>query len=357
MSSVPRAAAWSALPTALPAATGMAAAAVRPPRRAAIAWRWLLPLLALAVALTFVAKGYQLFQATMVLAYAIALVGLNLLTGYNGQISLGHGAFFAIGAYATGILMERGGLPYWLCVPAAGAVSLVVGYAFGRPALKLEGLYLALATFALGVAMPQLLKYKHLEAWTGGVGGLVLVKPEAPFGLPLNADQWLYLFALAVAVAMFWIARNLIDSGSGRAMRAIRDHAMAAEAMGVDNAHYKAMCFGVSAAFTGIGGALSAIAVQFVAPDSFTMFLSISLLVGIVVGGVGTLWGAIFGALFIMFVPSLAEKVSKAAPWAVYGAVLILFMFVMPGGVMGLVRRAQAWWVARRAAPPARSEG
>lgn len=303
----------------------------------------LLMLLILAVGLVFVAKGYQLFQATMVVAYAIALVGLNMLTGYNGQISLGHGAFFALGAYVTGILMEHADVPYWATVPAAAAVCLLAGYLFGRPALKLEGLYLALATFALAVATPQLLKYKHLEAWTGGVQGIVLMKPDAPWGLPLTQDQWVYLFSLAVAVVMFWLAHNLLQSGTGRAMRAIRDHAMAAEAMGVDNRHYKSMTFGVSAAYTGVGGALSAIAVQFVSPDSFTLFLSISLLVGIVVGGVGTLWGALYGAIFIMFVPNLAEKVSKAAPWAVYGVVLILLMFVLPGGVVGLLRKLQTW--------------
>jgi len=302
----------------------------------------------LAIALAFIAEGYQLFQATMVLAYAVSLVGLNLLTGYNGQISLGHGAFFAIGAYTAGILLDRTACPYWLAVPLAGVVTLVFGYLFGRPALKLEGLYLALATFALGVAMPQLLKYRHLEEYTGGVGGIVLTKPEAPFGLPLDSDQWLYLYALVVVALLFWVARNLIDSGSGRALRAIRDHSMAAEAMGVNNAHCKSMAFGISAGYTGVGGALSAIAVQFVSPDSFTMFLSISLLVGIVVGGVGTLWGALFGALFIMFVPSLAEQVSKAAPWAIYGAALIVFMFVMPGGVMGLLHGLHQRWLARR---------
>jgi branched-chain amino acid transport system permease protein len=189
--------------------------------------------------------------------------------------------------------------------------------------------------------MPQLLKYKQLEPWTGGVRGIVLMKPSAPFGLPLSDDQWLYLFSLFVTVVAFVIAHNLLQSGSGRAMRAIRDHAMAAEAMGVDNSHYKAMTFGVSAAYTGVGGALSAIAVQFVSPDSFTLFLSVSLLVGIVVGGVGTLYGAIFGGIFIMFVPSLAEQISKAVPWAVYGVVLIACMFVMPGGVMGLLRKLQ----------------
>lgn len=301
----------------------------------------------LLVGLAFVAKGYQLFQATMVLAYAIALLGLNMLTGYNGQISLGHGAFFALGAYVTGILMEHALWPYWATIPAAGVVCLAVGYLFGRPALKLEGLYLALATFALGVAMPQLLKYKHLEAWTGGVQGIVLIKPDAPWGLPLNPDQWLYFFSLVVTALMFVLAHNLLQSGTGRAMRAIRDHAMAAEAMGVDNRHYKSMSFGVSAAYTGVGGALGAIAVQFVSPDSFTLFLSISLLVGIVVGGLGTLWGALYGAVFIMFVPDMAEKVSKAAPWAVYGAVLIAFMFVMPGGVVGLLRRIETAWRSR----------
>lgn len=317
----------------------LGAAAPATSARRAMRWPWVLLAIALASGLLFVLKGYQLFQATMVLAYAIALLGLNMLTGYNGQISLGHGAFFALGAYAAGILMEHAGAPYWATVPAAAVVCLAVGYLFGRPALKLEGLYLALATFALGVAMPQLLKYKHLEAWTGGVQGIVLIKPDAPFGLPLSQDQWLYVFALGVTVVMFLIAHNLLSSGTGRAMRAIRDHAMAAEAMGVDNRHYKSMTFGVSAAYTGVGGALSAIAVQFVSPDSFTLFLSISLLVGIVVGGVGTLWGAFFGAIFIMFVPNLAEQVSKAAPWAVYGVVLIAIMFAMPGGVMGLLNK------------------
>ena len=306
-------------------------------RKISVSMWVLLPLL-VALVFPFVAKGYFIFQATMVLSYAVALLGLNLLTGYNGQISLGHGAFYAIGAYTTAILMDQFGVPYWMTIPAAGVVCMVAGYLFGLPALKLEGLYLALATFALSVALPQLLKYKHLEAWTGGVQGIVLMKPGAPFGLDLTPDQWLYLLSLLVVVFMFWLAHNLLESGVGRAIIAIRDNPLAAETMGVDNRHYKASVFGVSAMYTGIGGALSAIAVQFVAPDSFTMFLSISLLVGIVVGGLGTISGAFYGAAFIMFVPSAAETVSKAAPWTVYGIVLILFVFVMPGGVVGLIR-------------------
>jgi branched-chain amino acid transport system permease protein len=300
---------------------------------------WLLMTLVAAIAFPFLVKGYFVFQATMVLSYALAILGLNMVTGYNGQISLGHGAFYAIGAYTTAILMDQLGMPYWTTLPLAGFVCLIAGYLFGLPALKLEGLYLALATFALSVALPQLLKHKQLEDLTGGVQGILLMKPDAPFGLPLTPDQWLYLVSLLVTVLMFYLARNLLHSGVGRAIIAVRDNPLAAEAMGVDNRHYKASIFGMSALYTGIGGALSAIAVQFVAPDSFTMFLSISLLVGAVVGGVGTISGAFYGAAFIIFVPSAAEKISKAAPWAIYGAVLILFVFVMPGGVVGLIRK------------------
>jgi len=295
-------------------------------------------LLIAACALPFALQDYQIFQATMVLVYAVALLGLNLLTGYNGQISLGHGAFYAIGAYAAAILMDRFGVPYWLTVPAAGAMCLAVGFLFGLPALKLEGLYLALATFALGMALPQLLKYKHLEPWTGGVGGLVLTKPAAPFALPLNPDQWLYLFVLAITVLMFLVARNLLRGSVGRAMTAIRDHAMAAETMGIDNAMYKSLTFGVSAMYTGVAGALGAIVVQFVAPESFTIFLSITLLVGVVVGGLASISGALYGALFIQFIPNIAENISKAAPWAIYGVILIVLMFVMPTGVAGAIR-------------------
>ena len=294
-------------------------------------------LLAIACALPFVVSSYRTFQLTLVMVYAIALLGLNILTGYNGQISLGHGAFYAIGAYCTAILMDKLGMPYWATVPVAGAACLVVGFLFGLPALRLEGLYLALATFALGVAMPQLLKYKLLEPWTGGVQGIVILKPEAPFGLPVNADQWLYFFTLAVAVLMFLLGWNLLRGRVGRALVAIRDHHIAAQAMGVDSSLYKSLAFGVSAMYTGIAGALGAIAVQFVAPDSFNIFLSIMLLVGIVIGGLASIPGALYGALFIQFVPNIADEVSKAAPWAIFGIFMILFVYLMPTGVAGAI--------------------
>jgi len=315
----------------------------------------LLLLIALALVLPFLVSNYRTFQFTLVLVYAVALLGLNILTGYNGQISLGHGAFYAVGAYIAAIMMDKFGLPYWATVPAAGAICLGVGFLFGLPALRLEGLYLALATFALGVSMPQILKYKLLEPWTGGVQGIVIVKPEAPFtlfGLKLSADQWLYLFTLLVTVVMFWLAWNLLRGRIGLAWVAIRDSHVAASAMGIDTAWYKSLAFGVSAMYTGVAGALGAIAVQFVAPDSFTALLSISLLVGVVVGGLASIPGALFGGLFIQFIPNVADQISKAAPWAIYGLFLIGFMFLMPLGINGAIRLGWAW-VAQRWRRPA----
>ena len=293
--------------------------------------------LIVACVLPFLVTGYLLFQFTLVIITAIALLGLNILTGFNGQLSLGHGAFYAIGAYTTAILVETTGMPACATIPLAGAAGLVVGTLFGIPALRLEGHYLALATFALAVAMPQLLKFRGLEPWTGGVQGIVVAKLEAPSWLPLDSDQWLYLLSLAIAVAMFLIASNLLRGRVGRALKAIRDHPAAATAMGIDTARYKSIAFGVSAMYTAIAGALGALAAQFVSPDSFSFFLSISLLVGMVVGGIASISGAIYGAVFVVYVPNLADAVTKAAPWAVYGMVLIGCMVAMPRGISGLV--------------------
>jgi branched-chain amino acid transport system permease protein len=295
-------------------------------------------LLIAASALPFLISDYRTFQFTLVISYAITLLGLNILTGYNGQISLGHGAFFAIGAYTAAIMMDRWDLPYWSTIPVAGLTCLIAGFLFGLPALRLEGLYLALATFALAVATPQILKYKGIEHWTGGVQGIVIIKPSAPFGLPVSPDKWLYLFALVVAVVMFLLGIGILRGRVGRALIAIRDHPTAAAAMGVNTALYKSLTFGVSAMFTGVGGALSALAIGFVAPDSFGFFVSISFLVGIVVGGLASVSGAIYGALFIQFIPNVADQLSKSAPWAVYGVFLIAFMYLMPTGVAGALR-------------------
>ncbi len=303
--------------------------------------------LLLAIVPTMMLSNYHLFQLTMVVVYALAILGLALLTGFNGQISLGHGAFYAIGAYTTAILMYTWEVPYWATIPVSAVVCAGVGFLIGLPALRLGGLYLALTTFALAVAIPQILKYKLLEDYTGGVQGLVIDKPEAPFGLPLSGDQWLYLFCLAVGGVLYLVAWNLVRGRIGRAMMAVRDHAVAAEAMGINLAMLKTRTFAVSAMFTGVAGALGAIVIAFVAPDSFSVFLSITLFVGLVAGGAASIGGTIVGALFIEFVPNLADKVSKAAPGAVYGVILIAMLFLMPAGAGGFL---SAIWrrIARR---------
>lgn len=306
-------------------------------------WCWLGgALLLVALLLPFLVKNYRVFQFNLVLVYAVAILGLNILTGFNGQISLGHGAFYAVGAYTTAVLMDKLGFPFWLTLPLAGLLCFSFGFLMGFPALRLAGHYLALATFALALAMPQLLKYKKIEGWTGGVQGIVLNKPEPPFSLTvlgqaLSPDRWLYFVTLAVAALMFLLAWNLLRGRVGRALVAIRDHPIAATAMGINLPMFKSLAFGVSAAYTGIAGALGAMVVAFVSPDSFTVALSIFLLVGVVVGGLASIPGAIFGAIFIQFVPNIADHLSKSAPAAIYGVLLIGLMFLMPTGVMGML--------------------
>src|SRR6266700_4863375 len=295
---------------------------------------WLLVLL-VAIVPTAIFSDYHLFQLTMVVVYGVAILGMAILVGFNGQISLGHGAFYAIGAYTTAILMASWDVPYWATIPISAVVCAGFGFLIGLPALRLAGHYLALTTFALAVAVPQVLKHKWFEDWTGGVQGLVIDKPDAPFGMKMSADQWLYLFTLAVAVVMYVLAWNLVRGRIGRAMKAIRDHATAAEAMGINLAMFKTYTFAVSAMYTGVAGSLGAIVVAFVAPDSFSVFLSITLFVGLCAGGAASIPGTIVGAIFIEFVPNLADKVSKAAPGAVYGVILIAMLFLMPMGAGG----------------------
>ena len=296
----------------------------------------LLALVLVACTLPFVLSNFRLFQFSQVYIYAIAILGLNMLTGYNGQFSLGHGAFYAIGAYASAIMMDRWNIGYGWTLPVAGVLCLIVGFLFGLPALRLEGLYLALATFSLALAVPQILKY--FEHWTGGSQGIVLNKPNAPFGLKLNPDQWLYFLTLGVLILLFWLGANLLKGRIGRAIVAIRDNHIAAEAMGINTALYKSLVFGVSAAYTGVAGALSASVIAYVAPDSFNVFLSVTLLIGSVIGGLASISGAVFGAMFIQFVPNWAQDISKAAPWAIFGVFLIGFMYLMPFGIAGGIR-------------------
>jgi len=307
------------------------------------AWRWIgaLALIALAAALPFALSKYHVFELTMVMIYAIAVLGLNILTGYNGQISLGHGGFFAAGAYTAAILMHRYGVPYWATVPPAALICFALGVLFGLPALRFEGPYLALVTLAMALATPQLLKY--FDTWTGGQQGINLIKPLPPPGLGIDRDRWLYLLVLVVLLLAMRIAANMLHGRTGRAFVAIRDHPIAAAAMGIDTARYKTLAFGSSTLFTGVAGALAAIVIGYVSPEGYSLFLSISFLVGSAVGGIATISGAIVGGLFIQFVPNLANDISDAAPWAIYGLAMLLFMYAMPRGVVGSLGPWVVW--------------
>lgn len=277
------------------------------------------------------------FQFSLVLVYAVALLGLNLLVGYSGQISLGHGAFFAIGAYATAILLYRGLVPYPVTLVVAGVLCFAVGFAFGVPALRLRGLYLALVTLSIALFLQPFLKRFH--SLTGGSMGLTIAKPEAPAWSGLAQDQWLYFLALIIAVAMFALVWALMRSRVGRALLAIRENETAAEVMGVRLAFYKTLAFAWSAMLAGVAGAVYTWVIGFVSPDSFTVVLSITLLAGLVVGGLGSMSGAVFGAFFVEFVPSVSQDVNEAAPGIIFGLLIIVVMFAAPTGFAGLLRR------------------
>ena len=336
--------------------------------------------------------------------YLIALLGLNILTGYTGQISLGHGAFMAIGGYTTAILMAgneqfggptAGGVQDIWTLPIAGLVAGLFGLAFGLPALRLSGLYLALATFAIAIAMPSTVK--RFEEYTGGGQGIQLfglpeltgsnavapADPNAPatfelLGLTFTQNDWMYYLAWSIALVAFAVAWLVLRGRTGRAFRAVRDSETAAVSSGVSLARYKTLAFGISAAYAGVAGGLFAIASAFVNPDTFPIALSIFLLVGIVVGGLGGLSGLVVGAIFVAFLPLWAQgqdlgsllpdsviqgdtvpipilgdflfkgTSAPGGPAIVYGIVLILLMFVLPNGVGGLFRRIGQAITSRR---------
>jgi branched-chain amino acid transport system permease protein len=287
-------------------------------------------------------------QLAYVGIYLIAIIGLNILTGYTGQISLGHGAFMAIGGYTSAILMANHGVKDIWTIPLAGLVAGAAGYLFGIPALRLSGLYLALATFAIAVSTPAVIK--RFEGFTGGGSGLNLfgipeltasLTPITIFGQELSFNDWLYYLSWSIALVGYVVAWLLLRGRTGLALRAVRDSETAAQSSGVSLRRYKTLAFGVSAAYAGVAGSLFAIATTYVNPDTFPIALSILLLVGVVVGGLGSLAGLIAGAVFIQFLPTWSQSVSKSpgAPSVVSGALLIALMFVLPMGVAGLVER------------------
>jgi branched-chain amino acid transport system permease protein len=309
------------------------------------------------IGLPTVTNQFFTFEFAKVAIFVCALLGLNLLTGYSGQISLGNGAFMAVGGYTTAILVHSTGVPYWVTIPIAAVVAGVAGFLIGIPALRLSGVYLALATFALALSVPPILN--HFDTFTGGHQGIVMPAVTAPFGLDLSQEQWLYYLCTGIALVLYAFAWGVVRSRTGRAFMAIRDSETAATASGISLAYYKTLAFGISAAYAGVAGSLLAIVTSFVNPDSFGLTLSLALLVGVVIGGLGMDFGAVVGSLFAVWLPYFAEKASgvhigalsfAGKPDIFFGAALILIMLFAPNGGAGLILRAWRWYLSMRTA-------
>lgn len=305
-------------------------------------------LVVVVAALPAFVNDFRAQQFAYVGVYLVALTGLNILTGYTGQISLGHGAFMAIGGYTTAILMIDHGFKDIVTIPVAIVVAGVAGVLFGFPAARLSGLYLALATFGIALATPAVIK--KFEGFSGGGTGINLfgapeltasLTPVTILGFELDFNNWLYYLCWSIALAGYVVAWLIVRGRTGRAFRAVRDSETAAVSSGVSLTRTKVIAFGISAAYAGAAGSLFAIATTFVNPDTFPVALSIFLLVGVVVAGLGSLTGLVAGAIFIQFMPLWAQSVSKSpgAPSVVYGVVLILLILVLPGGASGLLAR------------------
>lgn len=292
-------------------------------------------LLAFLAALPFLlprmGMGYLVFVAILMASNVIVAVGLNLLVGFAGLISLGHAGFVAIGAYASGLLAARLGLPWYLAWAAAAAICAGFGFLVGLPALRLTGPYLAIATLGFGIAV-----YQVLTNWTDLSGGRMgLSVEQLSLGIEgLTPTQQLYYVSAAAAVVMTWIAYNLARSHIGRAFVAIRDSDIAAEVTGVNLTWYKTLAFAVSAAYAGIAGAIIAQALRHLEPQAFTFLESITYFAMIVIGGLGTVSGAIIGGVLLTLLPHYLSGLKQWLP-VVYGAVIILMMAVEPAGLYG----------------------
>jgi branched-chain amino acid transport system permease protein len=300
---------------------------------------------------------FTAYEFAIVGMYFIALVGLAVLTGYSGQISLGHGAFMAIGGYTTAILTVDGVYGHHVrdlwTIPIAGVVAGVAGLLVGIPALRLSGLYLALITFGIAVSFPQL--PKKFDHFFGGTTGKVLNLVKPPFGLNTTPNDWLYYLTWGIAFVLLVVAWLLLRAKPGRALQAIRDSEVAAVSSGVNLATYKTMAFGISAFYAGIAGALYVIARGYINPDVFPIILSVYLVAALAVGGLGSLPGQIAGAALIYVLENRGDDVTKwinhlpgvnldpqrpGMPSVVFGAVLILVILLLPNGVGGFLRRA-----------------
>ena len=311
--------------------------------------------LALVAALPALASGFWMDVANRVLIAVIAATGLNILTGFTGQISLGNAAFLAVGAYATGVLSSRWGLPFPVVIPLAGLAAAAAGMVFGVPSLRLKGLYLAVATLAAHFVIEFAIT--HWESVTGGVNGMSV--PAATLGgLSLKGDRPLYYLILPVTVGLLLFARNLFRTKVGKAFVAIRDQDISAEVMGVHVFKYKLLSFGVSSFYVGVAGALLAYQARTISPENFPITMAIDFLGMIIIGGMGSLLGSIYGAVFITLLPELLRllvaPLSSHFPelttlfaslkMGVFGLAIVLFLVFEPDGMAARWHTIKTYW-------------
>jgi branched-chain amino acid transport system permease protein len=300
------------------------------------------------------ADNFVLSQLILIGIYGIAALGLNVLVGYTGQISLGHSAFFGFGAFASAWIASKG-IPVMLAIPLAGLMTTAVGMIFGLPAARLKGLYLAIATLASQFILQDF--FARAEWFTGGPYGSPAATPTL-FGFAFNSDATYIYLVLFWVVVSFLAVSNLIRTRDGRALIAVRDHYLSAEIMGINLTRYRVMSFGISSFFAGIGGALYGHYLGFVSGEAFTILLSIQFLAMIIIGGLGSIAGALVGAAFILMLPQVMEVAASSAAvifpameqGVAYikqmsvGAAIILFLVLEPEGLMHRWRLIRASW-------------
>jgi len=318
---------------------------------------WIAVLIVLLVIFPFAFQGskYLLHIADTVLISIIAALGLNILTGFTGQISLGHGAFIGVGAYASGYFMNQFGLPFFACLLIAGFITAVVGMIFGIPSLRLKGLYLAIATLAAQVILEFVfIRWRNV---TGGSQGL-LASPASIGGFEFNSEFKFYFLALAFAILAVLIAKNIVRTKPGRAFMAIRDRYISAEIIGVPLFQYKLIAFGISSFFAGVSGSLWAHYIGIITPEHFNVMVSIQYLSMIIIGGLGSIYGTILGTIFIVLLPEILRAISgplsnsypilidifNALREGVFGLVIILFLVFEPDGLAHRWKTIKNYW-------------
>jgi branched-chain amino acid transport system permease protein len=309
-------------------------------------------LLAVLLAIPFVLGEFYVGELGAVFIFAIVGVGLMLLVGYTGLISLGHAAFLGIGAYTNSVLLSHD-VPFLVTLPVAGLFTALCGAAIGRPTLRMSGLYLAIATLAFGSIVGTV--FQKWTSVTGGFDGFAVPTPYV-FGMPVEGATGIYYVSLVVLVFCVWLAMNLLRTPVGRAMMAIRDSEVSAQSMGIHLARYKTLAFAISAGMTGLAGALFAHYVRYLAPDAFDVLLSVQFLTIVFVGGLGSIRGAILGAAFVRLLPQAIAIVRDDLPWGIgrmpglepslFGLVLVLVILFQPGGMNGLWLKITAWFAA-----------